>query len=245
MSENWSDSSSPEAPRAAAVVVAGGAGRRMGGGGGVRKQYLEIEGEPVLLRAIRPFLDHPAVSEVVVVLPADDLAEPPSWLTALPLTLAAGGAERGESVWNGLAALSADAGIVLVHDGARPFVTGEIIDRVLARAGEGGAIAAIPATDTIKEVDAAGRIVRTANRSRLWQAQTPQGFPLPLLKDAYERARRDGWSGTDDASLCERAGVSVTVVEGSRDNIKITTPSDLPIARAIAARLRDGSTRTE
>jgi 2-C-methyl-D-erythritol 4-phosphate cytidylyltransferase len=245
MSENWSDTSSPEVPHAAAVVVAGGAGRRMGGGAGVRKQYLEIDGDPVLLRAVRPFLDHAAVREIVVVLPVEDLAEPPSWLATLPITLVAGGAERGESVWNGLSALSSDVGIVLVHDGARPFVTREIIDRVLARAGEGGAIAAIPATDTIKAVDAAGRIVGTADRSRLWQAQTPQGFPLTLLREAYERARRDRWSGTDDASLCERAGTPVVVVEGSRDNIKITTPADLPIARAIAARLRGGSTRTE
>jgi 2-C-methyl-D-erythritol 4-phosphate cytidylyltransferase len=245
MSGNWSDISSPEPPRAAAVVVAGGTGRRMAGDAGVRKQYLEIEGEPVLLRSVRPFLDHREIHEVVVVLPADDLAEPPSWLATLPLTLVPGGAERGDSVWKGLTALSSDVGLVLVHDGARPFVTREIIDRVLARAGEGGAIAAIPATDTIKEVDAAGRIVRTADRSRLWQAQTPQGFPLTLLRDAYERAHRNGWSGTDDASLCERAGIPVVVVEGSRDNIKITTPSDLPIARAIAARLRGVSTSTE
>jgi 2-C-methyl-D-erythritol 4-phosphate cytidylyltransferase len=213
----------------------------MGGAAGTRKQYLEIDGEPVLLRALRPFLAHPGIVEVVVVLPADDLADPPRWLLDLPVTRVAGGAERGDSVWNGLAALSADVGLVLVHDGARPFVAREVIDRVLARAPEGGALAAVPAIDTLKEVDGAGRVVATVDRARIWHAQTPQGFPVATLRAAYERARREGWRGTDDASLCERCGVPIVVVEGSRDNLKITTPADLPVARAIAARLREGS----
>jgi 2-C-methyl-D-erythritol 4-phosphate cytidylyltransferase len=213
----------------------------MGGGGGVRKQYLEIEGEPVLLRAIRPFLAHPEIDEVVVVLPAEDLADPPRWLRDLEVTRVAGGAERGDSVWNGLSALSAGIDLVLVHDGARPFVTREVIDRVLARAPGGGAVAAVPAIDTLKEVDGEGRILTTVDRARIRQAQTPQGFPVATLRAAYERARREGWRGTDDASLCERCGVPVVVVEGSRDNLKITTPADLPVARAIAARLRAGA----
>jgi 2-C-methyl-D-erythritol 4-phosphate cytidylyltransferase len=213
----------------------------MGEAAGVRKQYLEIEGEPVLLHAIRPFLAHSGIDVVVVVLPADDLADPPRWLLDLPAARVAGGAERGDSVWNGLSALSSDIGIVLVHDGARPFVTREVIDRVLARAPEGGAVAAVPATDTLKEVDGEGRVVATVDRARIWQAQTPQGFPVSTLRAAYERARREDWRGTDDASLCERYGVPVVVVEGSRDNLKITTPADLPVARAIAARLRAGS----
>jgi 2-C-methyl-D-erythritol 4-phosphate cytidylyltransferase len=212
----------------------------MGDAAGTRKQYLEIDGEPVLLRAVRPFLAHPEFAEVVVVLPAADLADPPRWLLGLPVTRVAGGAERGDSVWNGLAALSSGVDTVLVHDGARPFVTPEVIDRVLARAPEGGAVAAVPATDTLKEVDRDGRVVATVDRARIWHAQTPQGFPLATLRAAYERARREGWRGTDDASLCERCGVPVVVVEGSRDNLKITTPADLPVARAIAARLRAG-----
>lgn len=242
MSESSSASSSPDArPRAAAVVLAGGSGRRMGGMAGLRKQYLEIDGEPVLLRAIRPFLVHPGIAEVVVVLPADDLADPPRFLLDLPAARVAGGAERGDSVWNGLAALSPEVDLVLVHDGARPFVTREVIDRVLARAQEGGAVAAVPATDTLKEVDGDGRVVATVDRARIWHAQTPQGFPVATLRAAYQRARRDGWQGTDDASVCERCGVPIVVVEGSRDNLKITTPADLPVARAIAARLRAGS----
>jgi 2-C-methyl-D-erythritol 4-phosphate cytidylyltransferase len=246
MSANSSGNSSPDAPaRVAAIVVAGGAGRRMGGAGGVRKQYLEVGGEPVLLRALRPFLDHPGIARVVVVLPAADLAGLPEWLSALPVSYVAGGAERSDSVWNGLAALPEEVETVLIHDGARPFVTREIIDRVLQRAGEAGVIAAVPVTDTIKEVGADGRISATVDRTRLWQAQTPQGFPLREIRAVYERARREGWRGTDEASFCERYGVPVVVVEGSRENLKITTPEDLPLATAIAARLRPAIPRAQ
>lgn len=235
MSGNSLRGSSPEPRSAAAVVVAAGSGRRMGG---VRKQYLEILGEPVLLRALRPFLAHPAVSVVVAVLPPDDVANPPPWLVKLPVRLVAGGADRGGSVWNGLEALPAAIDVVLVHDGARPFVTAEVIDRVLDQVsgdpGGGGAVAAVSATDTIKEVNAQGRIVGTLPRERLWHAQTPQGFPLDKLRAAYRRARAEGWSDTDDAALCERFGMEIVVVEGDRDNIKITRPADLPLAEVIA-----------
>lgn len=229
-----SSASFPERARVAAVIVAGGSGRRMGG---VRKQYLELLGEPVLARAIRPFVEHPGVDAVVVVVPEEDIASPPPWLRDLPVRLAAGGAERGDSVWNGLAALPAATEVVLVHDGARPFVTREVIDRVLERAPDGGAVAAVRATDTIKEVDETGRIVGTAERSRLWHAQTPQGFRFRDLRDAYRRARAEGWSATDDAALCEHFGIPVFVVEGSYRNLKITRPEDLPHAEALARNL--------
>lgn len=243
MSGSSSAASSPD--RAAVVIVAGGSGRRMGGaGGGVRKQYLELEGEPVLLRAVRPFLKHPEICEVVVVLPPEDAAHPPAWLADLPVRLAAGGAERADSVWNGLQALPGTVATVLVHDGARPFVSAGVIDRVLDAAREGPAIAAVRATDTVKEVDEAGRIVRTLDRARLWQAQTPQGFPLAVLRAAHAGARRDGVSATDDAMLCEHAGIAVRVVEGDYDNIKITRESDLPVAQALARRLRAADGRS-
>jgi 2-C-methyl-D-erythritol 4-phosphate cytidylyltransferase len=148
--------------------------------------------------------------------------------------LVAGGVDRADSVWNGLAALPAGTDLVLVHDGARPFVTREVIDRVIDCAPLGGAVAAIAATDTIKEVDSAGRIVATVPRARLWHAQTPQGFPLDRLRAAYAQAREEGWSATDDSALCEKFGLTIVVVEGDRDNIKITRPADLPIADAIA-----------
>ncbi len=221
------------------VVVAGGSGRRMGGG--VRKQYLELDGTPVLLRALTPFLEHPRIGAVVVVLPADDVEAPPAWLRALPVTCVAGGAERGDSVWNGLRATPGDASAVLVHDGARPFVTAGVIDRVLDACATGGAIAAVPVTDTIKEVGPDGTIRGTPDRAVLWQAQTPQGFPRAALVAAYERARAEGVAATDDAALFERYGGPVRVVAGSERNIKVTRPADLVVAEALALAARRGA----
>ncbi len=217
--------------RAAAVVVAGGSGRRFGGP--IRKQYLEIGGVPVLLRAVRPFLDHPRIASVVVVLPAEDVADPPRWLADLPVTIVAGGAERGDSVLHGLQAVSADVDRVLIHDGARPFVSADVIGRVLD--ADGGAIAAVPVTDTIQQVDADGVITATPDRAALWQAQTPQGFPRATLLDAYDRARADGLLATDDAAVFARYAGPVRVVMGSHRNLKVTRPEDLPVAEAIAA----------
>ncbi|HEV2131811.1 MAG TPA: 2-C-methyl-D-erythritol 4-phosphate cytidylyltransferase [Longimicrobiaceae bacterium] len=236
MSALSSGASSPEAAvRAGAVIVAAGAGRRLGGE--VRKQYVEIAGEPVLLRAIRPFLRHPEIGAVVVVLPPEDVEDPPAWIRELEVTLAPGGAERGDSVWNGLMALPAEANPLLIHDGARPFVSLEVIERVLAGARSGGAIAAIRVADTIKRVDDEGRIEATLDRSRLWLAQTPQGFPREAILGAHRRARQEGVAATDDAALCERYGSRIRVVEGSPENIKITRPADLVLAEALARRL--------
>lgn len=219
-------------PRAAAVVVAGGSGRRVGGP--VRKQYLEVAGEPVLRRALLPFLDHPRIGRVVVVLPPDDAENPPSWLSHLPVSIVPGGAERGDSVWNGLHALGEETEIVLVHDGARPFVTHGVIDRVLDACQGAGAIAAVPVTDTIKEVADDGTIAGTPDRTRLWQAQTPQGFPLAGLLNAYRLARAAGVAATDDAALYERYVGPVRVVMGSYRNLKVTRRADLALAEALA-----------
>lgn len=227
--------SSADPSRAAAVIVAGGAGRRIGGE--LRKQYLEVAGEPILLRALRPFLLHPGVGAVVVVLPADDAARPPAWLAELPVRVVAGGEERGDSVWNGLLATPEEAPVVLVHDGARPFVTAEVIGRVLEAARTGPVIAAVPVADTIKEVGPDGVVRATPERSRLWQAQTPQGFPRGLLLDAHRRARGEGFRATDDAAVCERYGIPVRVVEGAAENLKVTRPADLAVAEALARRL--------
>ena len=215
------------------MIVAGGTGARFGGP--VRKQYLEIGGQPVLLRAIRPFLHHPRISAVVVVLPPDDVADPPPWLAGLPIRIVPGGAERGDSVRNGLLATPQDAASVLIHDGARPFVSAAIIDRVLDGCVEQGAIAAVPVTDTIQQVDRAGLIDRTLDRSTLWQAQTPQGFPRAGIVDAYGRAAEEGITGTDDASLYALYVGPVRVVMGAYDNLKVTRPDDLPVAELIAA----------
>lgn len=224
--------------RAAAVIVAGGRGLRVGGP--VRKQYVEIGGVPVLLRAVRTFLAHPRVGWTVVVLPEEDAAAPPAWLASLPVRVVAGGAERGDSVWSGLRAVPDAADAVLIHDGARPFVGADVIDRVLDACATRGAIAALPVTDTIKEVGDGRVITGTPPRARLWQAQTPQGFPRAALLDAYRRARAGGVAATDDAALFERYAGPVVVVEGDETNLKVTRPADLLVAEAIA-RQRDAA----
>lgn len=238
MSRSSSSASSRELP-VAAVVVAGGAGRRMGG---VRKQYLELQDEPVLVHALRAFLEHPRISRVVVVVPTDDFNDPPAWLRQQPVELAAGGAERSDSVWQGLEQLNGWPGLVLIHDGARPLVTRAIIDRVIAAAkGGAGAAAAIPATDTLKEVDTQGRVQRTVPRAQIWQAQTPQAFLYHALRQCYLRARAEGWSVTDDAEVYERCGLPVQVVDGDRENLKLTRPGDLELAGTILSRRLQGA----
>jgi 2-C-methyl-D-erythritol 4-phosphate cytidylyltransferase len=213
------------------VVVAGGAGRRVGGD--VPKQFVEIRGRAVLQRALETFLEHPAVESVVVVLPAETVVAPPRWLASSGAVLVAGGAERSDSVRNGLQALPPGIETVLVHDGARPFVSRALVDRILAAARDGPVIPAIPVSDTVKEVDVDGRILSTPDRARLRQAQTPQAFPLALLLEAHRRAPA---GATDDAALVERLGARVRIVEGDVENIKITRPVDLLLADALAAR---------
>ncbi|MEX0907600.1 MAG: 2-C-methyl-D-erythritol 4-phosphate cytidylyltransferase, partial [Gemmatimonadota bacterium] len=174
--------------RIAVIIPAGGAGRRMGG---AAKPLLELAGLPMLARTIRPFLDRTDVQWVVVALPAEVHDQPPVWLTTDPrVHTVVGGAERSDSVRNALAAVPADADIVLVHDAARPLVSAAVIERCVAAAAAGRcAIAAIPAIDTIKEVDEGGHVTATPDRRRLWLAQTPQAFPAQQLRSAHESAR--------------------------------------------------------
>jgi 2-C-methyl-D-erythritol 4-phosphate cytidylyltransferase len=218
------------------VVVAAGRGERLGGD--VPKQYREIAGVPMLLRALRPFTSHPEVAQVVVALPAEDATNPPDWLAPLTggsLVLVSGGAERSASVANGLQALSPACEIVLVHDAARPFVGREVIDAVIQAARTGvGAVPAVPLSDTVKETrDSSSKTVeRTVPRGRLWRAQTPQGFPRQLLIRAHSAA--GGEAASDDAALVERLGHEVRLVPGSERNLKVTTAEDLRLAELIA-----------
>ena len=228
-------SSSETSARAAAIIVAAGSGRRIGGA--QPKQYLALKGEPILLHAVRPFVDHPGIGAVIVLLPPSDAADPPAWLTGMGVSVAAGGTERGESVWNGLVAAPDEADPLLIHDGARPFVSPAVISRVLEAARAGAAIPGIAATDTIKEVGDDSLVTGTPDRSRLWHAQTPQGFPREVIFDAYRRAREMKITGTDDAGLCESAGYKVRMVLGDPENVKVTRPLDLIVAEALAARL--------
>ena len=220
------------------IVVAGGRGVRAAGADGIPKQYRPIGGVPMLARAIRPFATHPRVAGVVAVLPPGDVASPPAWLVEAGgpgLVVVAGGPTRQESVANGLAAIPAGVGIVLVHDAARPFVDRKLIDRVIAVA-ECGAVAvpALPLAETVKETDAAGLVVRTVPRERLVAVQTPQAFPRATLETAHLRFRGEP-PATDDAALCERLGAAVRVVAGSARNIKVTRPEDFRLAEALVA----------
>lgn len=219
---------------AAAVIPAGGAGLRMGQGG-VRKQYLELGGEPMLLRALRVFLEHPAFEWVVVALPADDMAEPPLFLPD-GVTVVAGGESRGDSVRFALEAVPRAADVVLIHDAARPLLSRAVVDRVLDAAATGvGAVAAVPVADTLKRAGRDDAVLETVDRGGLWHAQTPQGFPRSMIMDAYGRAADEGVDATDDAALVERYGGRVILVEGDARNIKVTRSGDLALAETLLA----------
>jgi 2-C-methyl-D-erythritol 4-phosphate cytidylyltransferase len=220
------------------AVPAAGSGRRMGG---TRKPFLELAGEPVLLHAIRPFLQLPEVVAVAVALSEEDAAPPPGWLIGEDdrVRVVVGGATRRDSVWNAMAVLPQDVSLIAVHDAARPLIPVDVVQRCIAEAAKGhGAVAGIPATDTMKEVDRERLVVSTPDRSRLWHAQTPQVFPRPLLVAAYRRAVEEGWPATDDSAVVERAGGAVVMVQASPANMKVTQPGDLELAEL---RLREGA----
>ena len=210
---------------------------------GRNKVFLELSGVPILLRSLQRFSAVPAVAELIVVVAEDETASVEALLAGAqglkPWRVTAGGAERQYSIANGMKRLSASADIVLVHDAARPLVSFETIEAVIRAANEkGAAIAAVRAKNTIKAVGEGGLVEATPPREGLWEVQTPQGFRRDLLERAYEKAAQDGFLGTDDASLVERLGEAVFVVESDYGNLKITTPEDLWLAEALLARSR-------
>jgi 2-C-methyl-D-erythritol 4-phosphate cytidylyltransferase len=217
-----------------AIIAAAGRGVRMGGGR--PKQFREISGTPIIIHTLRRFERCATVAQTFAVVPAEECSEFRSLASRFGLRklaqIVAGGRTRAESVWRGLEAVGGGAtvGVVAVHDGARPFVTPEEIDRVVREAETtGAAILAAPAVETMKEVED-GRVVRTPERRRLWRAQTPQCFRHEVLRRAYERALSEGLDATDDSALVERLGVTVHVVEGGAHNVKITSPADFALA---------------
>ena len=218
------------------VIVAAGAGNRTGSK--ELKQFRWVAGKPMLLHSIQAFHRRPDVALVVAVLPRSAVGDPPPWIFQCDvdrLLVSVGGRERGESVWNGLEDLDEDIEVVVIHDAARPLVSDATIDAVIREARGGhGAVAALPVTDTLKEVDDGGHVVRTVARERLWRAQTPQAFPRTMIERAHVQARRDGVSATDDAALCERLGFPVVVVRGSERAMKITEEGDFGRAESLA-----------
>lgn len=229
------DGGSPVVRDVGVIIVAGGSGSRVGGD--ELKQFRWIAGKPMLLHSVQAFMARDDVASVVVVLPARYAGDPPPWLFQCDvdrLMVSLGGRTRTESVSNGLEDLVDEAAIVLVHDAARPFVTMDTIDRVIAQARTGSAaLAALPVVDTLKAVDAEGRVTATVPRDTLWRAQTPQGFPRRMIVDAHAAARREKRVATDDAALCEALGFPVVVVRGSERAMKVTEEGDFARAEAL------------
>lgn len=227
--------------KVAAIIPAAGLGTRMGRStaetsGVSRKQFMLLDGAPILLHTLRKFLACPLVTEIVVALRQEDIG----WFSALlerenpskPVRLVVGGNSRQESVQNALNALDPDTDMVAVHDAVRPFIDPVTLEKVIQEAAEtGAAIVGIVPVDTVKQVRG-NKVHGTLPRERLILAQTPQVFRYGLLKEAFDRAQQDGFVGTDESSLVERLErVEVSVVPGSDRNIKITKPSDMELAR--------------
>lgn len=224
----------------AAIIPAAGLGTRMGKEaseqfGTDRKQFMLLGDVPILVHTIRKFLAAPSVNEILVVVPAEDVSAMAAELAAetdsKSVRVVAGGRNRQESVRNGLDAVSPEIDIVAVHDGVRPFISVALIEDAIAKAAESGAvILGMPAVDTVKQVGQ-NAIEATLPRERIMLAQTPQVFRRELLDRAFESAARDGFNGTDEASLVEHLNEDVHVMLGSDRNIKITRPSDMALAR--------------
>ena len=224
-----------------AIIPAAGMGLRMGGG--TPKQFLSLEGTPIFVHTLRKFARSSAVSDILLGVRPEEMDRAAQALAperlSKPVRLVAGGATRQETVERALAEAPAGTAIVVVHDAVRPFVDLESIREVVDAARRGGAaILGIPSMDTVKQVERQ-TVLGTIPRERIVLAQTPQAFRFELLSEAFARARAEGFAATDESSLVERLGAAVTVLRGSDRNIKITNPSDLPLARLYLAQERD------
>jgi 2-C-methyl-D-erythritol 4-phosphate cytidylyltransferase len=219
------------------VIVAGGSGTRVGGR--ELKQFRWIGGKPMLLHSLQTFMARRDVVSVVCVLPAPLAGDPPPWIFQCDvdrLMISVGGKSRQQSVANGLDDLPDEAQVVLIHDAARPGVTDAMISRVVAATRrDGAAITALPVADTIKSADFSGKITGTVDRAGLWRAQTPQGFRRDVIVRAHREGAAAKLDATDDAALCERLGISVTLVPGDERAMKITDEADFARAEALMA----------
>ncbi|MGI8990186.1 MAG: 2-C-methyl-D-erythritol 4-phosphate cytidylyltransferase [Bryobacteraceae bacterium] len=236
--------------KVAVILPAAGLGTRMGRGsaettGTSRKQFMLLDGSPILVHTVRKFASSDRVTEIVVAVRGEDREWVADMLRKevrrIPLRVVEGGNSRQESVENAFAAVAPDTDLVAVHDAVRPFVELEAIDRAIEEAAEyGAAIVGIVPVDTVKQVSGAqstgAKVRATISREHLILAQTPQVFRYDLLRQAFEAARRDGFNGTDESSLVERLEIDVRVVLGSDRNIKITRPGDMDLARLFLER---------
>ncbi len=219
--------------RIAAIIPAAGAGRRMEGD--IPKQFMELDSRPILVWTLEVFESWQGVDEIIVVVPSNQEDRVAEWDTYRKVTqIVSGGPRRQDSVYNGLKTVGDEIDIVIVHDGVRPLVTSQILQSCAEEASRtGAAIAAVPIKDTVKKAGDDKTVLKTLDREHLWSVQTPQAFSREILLKAMEQATQDSFTGTDEASLVERMNVPVSIVEGSYENIKITTPEDLLLAKFI------------
>ena len=221
----------------AAIVPAAGRGSRMDHR--LPKQYLPLGGTPIIARTLMALESFPAIDEILVVVRGEEKEYfhreiVRKYNLSRVSRIIAGGERRQDSVYNGLESTGEDTAFVAIHDGVRPFITEDIFMETIAQATlHKAAVVAVPVSDTIKVAKRHGFTGTTLPRDRLWAVQTPQVFERGLILEAHRRARKENFMGTDDASLVERMGCPVKVVEGAPENIKITTPGDLIIAEAI------------
>lgn len=219
------------------IVPVAGQGKRFGGD--IPKQFYELAGQPIILQTVKKLITSPLISGGVIVCGADDKTRMQELLFQLPefrenFCIVVGGKKRQDSVYNGYKQIEESTDLVLIHDGARPFVSVEMIEKCVHGAQQFGAcITAIPVSDTVKKVKD-GKIIKTLDRSELYRAQTPQVFKYEILHESYKQSKKEKMNFTDEASMIEWAGYDVHIVPGNNLNIKITTQSDLLIAEKIA-----------
>lgn len=208
-------------------------------GTGIKKQFLTLAGEPVLVHTLRILSASPEIETIILVVPENEIGFCKEEIINKHQlnkvgTLVAGGEKRQDSVAAGLKAIEIIPECILVHDGVRPFLTPGMISETIRLARQGiSSVVGVPVSDTVKTVNANGSVIETMDRRNLWSIQTPQAFPYTDLIRAFDQAEQDGFYGTDEASLVERLGIPVRVVMGRYENIKITTPSDLILGEAI------------
>lgn len=220
------------------IIPAAGKGTRMGMG--KRKQYILLNGIPVLARTIEPFQQCSLIKEIIVITSKDEIEYCKDEIIekynySKVSAIVQGGDHRQDSVYNGIQAISSNTNIVLVHDGARPLIEEcEIVKSIEAAVRYGGACVGVKVKDTIKEADKENLIINTPNREKLWMIQTPQTFQHKIIREAYEKAKREKFYGTDEAMLVEKYKLSqIKIIEGSYQNIKITTKEDLIMAESV------------
>ena len=229
-------------PKVVVIVPAAGAGKRIGGS--VKKQFLELRDRPILVHTLQRFEHCPDVDEIAIAVPEQSIAEMEALVSRYRIhkvsKITVGGERRQDSVYNVLKRLPLrQSDIVLVHDGVRPFVDSKKVSQLVRACKEyDAAVLAVQPKDTIRRSAGGEFFDQTLDRNALWLIQTPQAFKASLLLRAFERARKDRFYSTDETSLVERLGVKARIVEGSYDNIKITTPEDLELGKLILDRWR-------